>query len=205
MKEELNTLRTCQKDDETLVKIFQAGREHAFDSLLIRYKDRVFNICYRFLGDYQESDDTAQEIWVKVYRFLKDFRSEARFSTWLYRITINTCKNKLSSSQFRQNKKIISLSNPKNSDSDNPYDPHNEMKDTSNSPLKEVERKEKLRLIQKAINSLSKDHREVIILRDIEDLSYDEIVQITGNKTGTIKSRLARARLELRKKLTGII
>jgi RNA polymerase sigma-70 factor (ECF subfamily) len=202
MKEETGIPQMQQEDDQSLVRIFQADREDAFDSLLLRYKDRVFNICYRFLGDYQESDDTAQEIWVKVYRFLKGFRLEARFSTWLFRITINACKNKLSSAQYRDNKKIISLSNSQDSDTDIPF---KEMKDNSHSPLKEIERKEKLRLIQKAIDSLSQDHKTVIILRDIEGMSYDEIVQITGDKPGTVKSRLARARLELRKKLIDIL
>lgn len=202
MKEETGTIQKQREDDETLVRDFQAGREDAFDSLLVRHKDRVFNICYRFLGDYQESDDTAQEIWVKIYKFLNGFKMESRFSTWLYRVTVNACKNKLASTQYRYDKAIVSLDNSKDSES---HVLVHDMRDNSQSPLKELERKEKLRLIQKAVNSLSNEHKTVVVLRDIEGMSYDEIVQITGYKPGTVKSRLARARVELRKKLMDVL
>ena len=202
MKEETDTLGKQQADDRTLVRNFQAGREDAFDSLLVRYKDRVFNICYRFLGDYQESDDTAQDIWVKIYRFLKGFRLEARFSTWLFRVTVNTCKNKLASSQYKYDKTHISLDNTQEASH---HVSKLDVRDNEESPLEKIERKERLKLIQKAVNSLSSDHKTVIILRDIEGMSYDEISQIIGHKPGTVKSRLARARGELRKKLKNIL
>ena len=83
--------------DEALARAFQSGEKKAFDKLVLRYRDRIFNMCYRFLGDYQEAEDTAQEVFIKAYRSLKLFRFKSSFYTWLYRITVNTCKNKLKS------------------------------------------------------------------------------------------------------------
>ncbi len=97
--------------DADLVSAFQSGNTHAFDQLVLRYKDRIFNLCYRSLGDYQEAYDTAQEIFIKVYKNLKSFRGEASFLTWLYTIAGNTCKNKLKSLEYRYRNKKVSLHN----------------------------------------------------------------------------------------------
>jgi RNA polymerase sigma-70 factor (ECF subfamily) len=198
MKEEkIITAETQIAEDAEHVRAFQEGKEDAFNLLLLRHKDRVFNICFRFLGDYQEADDTAQEVWVKIYRYLHGFKLESQFTTWLYRITVNAI-----SASYTFNKKTISLNNPNNKDT---HASLQDIKDSHLSPLGEIESKEKLTLIQQAINSLSEEHKTVVILRDIEGLSYDEILLVTGYKPGTMKSRLARARLELKKKLKGIL
>ena len=84
-------------EDALLVRAFNSGEKPAFDKLVLKYKDKVFNICYRFLNDYEEANDCAQETFVKIYRSLKNFRFESSFSTWLYRIAVNTCKNKITS------------------------------------------------------------------------------------------------------------
>jgi RNA polymerase sigma-70 factor (ECF subfamily) len=193
---------SCQQEDTTLVKAFLAGESSAFNSLVLRHKDRVFNLCYRFLGEYEEANDCAQETFVKVYMSLKKFRFDANFTTWLYRIAVNVCKNRVSSKEYKRSKKVVRL--------DNPGNPENgtssiEAKDKSLSPRDNLERKEKNMLIQKAIESLPDEQRAVVLLRDIEGLSYEEISNITGYNLGTVKSKLARAREKLREKLRGLI
>jgi RNA polymerase sigma-70 factor (ECF subfamily) len=190
------------REDAVLITAFQEGDRTAFDKLVLKHKNKVFNLCYWVIGDYQEANDTAQETFIKVFRSLKKFRFDSSFSTWLFRIAVNTCKNRLNSSEFRQKKKTISL--------DNPGDPATErslsqIKDEAPSPSIELERRERMMLIKEAIDSLPAEQKEVVVLRDIEGLSYDEIVDITGLNVGTLKSRLARARLNLRNRLRSVI
>jgi len=184
--------------DAALVRAIQAGDMAAFDQMVVKHKDKLFNMVYWFLGDYQEANDCSQEIFIKVFKSIKKFRSESSFSTWLYRIAINTCKNRLKSSAYRWKKKTVPLENPESSKGGNlSYKIHND----SPSPANELEKKERLMMIQKAINALPQEQNRVIVLRDIQGLSYQEIVDLTGLNLGTVKSRLARARLELRNKL----
>lgn len=189
-------------EDASLVKSFQAGREDAFDQLVLKHQNKIFNLCYWYLGDYHEANDSAQEIFIKVYGSLKNFRFESAFSTWLYRIAVNTCKNKLKSSAYRHRSKSIPIGNPgEHHDGGAAVD----LKDDASSPLTALEKKERIRLVKAAIDSLPSEHKEVVTLRDIEGLAYEEIAQITGLNLGTVKSRLARARLELRDRLRSIV
>lgn len=186
------------KEDERLIKAFQQGNRSAFDTLVLKHQQGVFNLCYRMLGDDHEANDSAQETFFKVYRSLKKFRFESAFSTWLYRVTVNTCKNRLKSSAFRQKKRTVFLNNPHRTE-DNRQSM--EILDNSPSPVAELERKERMKAIQAAIDTLTPERKEAVILKDIEGLSYEEIADITGQALGTVKSRLARARLDLRNKL----
>jgi RNA polymerase sigma-70 factor (ECF subfamily) len=189
-------------EDELLIKAFQKGDKRAFDQLVIRHKDRIFNLCYRFLGDYEEANDSAQEAFVKAYGSLKTFRLESSFSTWLYRIAVNTCKNKLGSSAYKAKRKTVSLDNPGNSE-DGPLPM--EIQNGSPSPLARMEEEERSRLLQAALDALPMESKAVVAFRDIEGLSYEEIAEITGLNLGTVKSRIARARTELRNKLRGVL
>lgn len=202
MNEELKKTTFSSEGDEALVRAFQLGDKAAFDKLVLKHKDKLFNIIYWFLGDYEEANDCAQETFIKLFRSLKKFRFESAFSTWLYRIAINTSKNRLKSSEYRWKKKTVPIEKPEGSKSGNPV---LEIKDDSPSPVIEFEKKERLRLIKEAINSLSEEQNRVIVLRDIQGLSYEEISGITGLNLGTIKSRISRGRLELRNKLKGRI
>lgn len=188
--------------DVATVRDFQTGNKAAFDTLVLKHKDKVFNLCYWFLGDYEEANDSAQEIFVKVYRSLKKFRLESKFSTWLYRIAVNTCKNRVKSSEYRNKKKMVWLNNPGESEGTKASP---DIPDESPSPMMELEKKERLMLVKNAINSLPAEQKMVVALRDIEGLTYDEVANITGLNPGTVKSRLARARLDLREKLRGVI
>jgi RNA polymerase sigma-70 factor (ECF subfamily) len=182
-------------EDHSLVAAFQAKQsKEVFDWLVIKYQHKVFNICYRFMGNYHDANDCAQDTFIKVYRSLKNFKFKSEFSTWLYRIAVNTCKSKLTSLPYRFNKVIGRLGARDGDD-----------EDETRSPEAELERSEKAEAIQKAIDSLAEDHKSVVILRDIEGLSYEEIAGATGYNIGTVKSKLSRARFRLQKKLEGLI
>ena len=202
MDGEINKQIQPEKEDVELITAFKAGDKSVFDILVLRYQDKVFRTCLRFLGDYEEANDTAQEVFVKVYCSLKRFRLESKFSTWLYKITTNLCRNKVSSLDFRRKRKTLSIDVPiETGDGNCPV----EIKDESLSPVSEIDRKEKAKAIQKAIGSLPDDFKEIVILRDIEGLSYEEIAEVTRYNMGTVKSRLSRAREELRQKLKELI
>jgi len=188
---------TDKTEDFDLIKRFIHGENRAFNELVLKHKNKVFNICYRYTGHYEDADDVAQEVFVKVYKSLKTFRFQAAFTTWLYTVTINTCKNKVSGARYRFFKSIFGFNkqyaNDENADI--------EFGDEKYSPRQTSETKEKMNIIQTAINSLKSTQKEIVILRDIEGLSYSEISKITGLKTGTVKSKISRARELLKTKL----
>jgi RNA polymerase sigma-70 factor (ECF subfamily) len=187
-------------EDRALVEAVCSREDRfAFDRLVAKYQDKIFNLCFRFMGNYHDANDCAQDAFVKAYRSLKKFKFQSAFSTWLYRIAVNTCKNKLDSLPYRFGKVMVRLQR------DNADDPPIEIKDESRSPEVEFERAERSKHIQKAINALPGDQTSVVVLRDVEGLSYDEISEITGYNLGTVKSKLFRAREELRKKLKGLV
>jgi len=199
MKQKEKTSQSSASEDAELIKAFQAGKKAAFDELVLSHKDKVFNLCYWFVGDYQDANDLAQDVFFKAFKALKNFRFESAFSTWIYRIAVNTCKNRLKSFQYRLKKKFVHLNNTAAAKNN----PGVEIADESSSPEIELGRKEKSRLIQTAINSLPTEKKAVVVLRDIEGLSYEEISSVTGFNLGTVKSKLARARQDLREKLKG--
>lgn len=188
--------------DTVLIRAVQAGDMAAFDELVLKHKNRLFNLVYWFLGDYQDANDCAQETFIKVFKSIKNFRFESAFSTWLYRIAVNTCKNRLKSSAYRWKKKTVSLETSKGSKSNNPF---SEIVNGSPTPVMALEKKERMIRIQKAIDSLPEEQNQMVVLRDIQGLSYQDISDITGLNLGTVKSRLARGRLELKNKLKGRI
>lgn len=188
-------------DDLQLVEACQKGDQMAFEQLVLKHQKRVFNIVYRFLGDYEEAKDLTQEVFIRVYKAIKGFRKEAQFSTWVYYITCNTCRNKLR--QWKTRPMVESLDKPLETD-------ENEINitipdTTIKQPDEALEQKEIQTKVQQAIQTLSEDHKTVIILRDIQNLSYEEIAQVLNCSLGTVKSRLARARLALKDKLKEVI
>jgi RNA polymerase sigma-70 factor (ECF subfamily) len=203
-----NNKTQAQEQDFDLIKAFleNADDRASFNRLVLKYKDMVFNLCFRLLGDYDEANDCAQEIFIKVFNNLKKFKFESSFTTWLYRISVNTCKNNLSSLTSRMKKKMMSLDNPGvDHESLTGSDYRIDARDNSYNPVKLYEKKEREIIIQEAVDSLKGKEKILIVLRDIEGKSYEEIVDITGLNMGTVKSRLARARQELREKLRGVI
>ncbi len=189
-------------ESKKFIELFLAGDPNAFNNLILLHKRMVFNLCFRLLGDYDDADDCAQEVFIKVSRALKNFRFESSFKTWIYRIAVNTCKNRLNSLDYRLRSKRVRINVV--SDMDNDKKP-TDIKDPGRSPAAEAIQKEVGRLIQSAINALPAKQKLVVVLRDIEARSYEEIVELTGLKMGTVKSKLSRARLQLRELLKGKI
>jgi RNA polymerase sigma-70 factor (ECF subfamily) len=175
--------------DEDLVRSFQAGDRRAFDELTIRHQDRIVNLCRWFLGDFQEACDVAQDVFVKALKGLDNFRFQASFSTWLYKIAVNTCKNRINSLEYRFRRFKVRISGESDGDA-LPF----EIPDDRSNPANDLEDKERRMLIAKAIDNLAPRYRTVVVLRDLEGLSYERIAEVAGLKIGTVKSRLARGR-----------
>ncbi|HOJ77346.1 MAG TPA: sigma-70 family RNA polymerase sigma factor [Bacillota bacterium] len=189
-------------DDRQLISRFIAGDIRSFDELVLKYQDPVYRLCLQILGNSHDAEDCAQEVFIKVYHNLKSFKFEAKFSTWLYRVVVNTCKNKNNSLEFRLRKLYYWLDKPE-AGIENAYLP--ELKSNIDSPAQAFERQEVTRAICEAIQSLPLDQKTLIVLFDFEGKTYTELVAITGYKMGTVKSKLARAREKLRSKLEGVI
>jgi RNA polymerase sigma-70 factor (ECF subfamily) len=201
MGDEKRTLQASEEDSR-LVRAFQSGDRSAFDRIVLRHKNRVFNLCHWFLVDYQEANDSAQLTFIKAFRSLNRFRFESALSTWLYRIALNTCKNRIKSTAYKQGMRNVSLDNPgHNGNEARSLD----LEDDAPSPLTRLEEMERRRIIREAIDKLQVEHREVVTLRDIQGLSYEEVAAVTGVQLGTVKSRLSRARQELKEKLRSVI
>jgi RNA polymerase sigma-70 factor (ECF subfamily) len=180
-------------DDCRLIADCLDGRPAAFGELVRRYQDRLYNTVYRLVGNADDAQDITQEAFLNAYQGLGTFRGNARFFTWLYRIAINTAV-----SQRRKHRVAIPLHvGQKNHDgSMGPADPS-----TFDDPGHGLDQADQERVIQDALNRLSAEHRTVIVLKDIEEQSYEAIASILNVPIGTVRSRLHRARLELRRLL----
>ncbi|ABK17018.1 sigma-70 family RNA polymerase sigma factor [Syntrophobacter fumaroxidans] len=202
MNEDLKPRDADREQDLAWVGAFLEGDRTAFDRLVLRHKDRVFNLCWRLLGDREEANEQAQEVFVRVFRSIKDFRFKSSFSTWLYAIAVNTCRNRLKSSEYRRRRRMVSIDALQDPDCDRAVP---ELRDPSPSVLDRMTDRERDGLIQSAIDSLPEESRTIVVLRDIEGIAYEEIAAVTRLNLGTVKSRLARARQQLRDKLKGLI
>ncbi len=188
------------KEDFLLVRKAKGGDRDSFNKLVLRHQDRVYNICFRITGDYDIANDCAQETFLKVFRKIESFREKSKFSTWIHRIAVNTCKNHLTSSYFRREYSHVNVAGDENKEqgaspdiSDSRYDPE---KDALNEELRSK--------IEKAVLALPVDLRIIVIMKDIEERTYDEVADILNMKDGTVKSKLSRARKHLRKMLQDI-
>lgn len=202
MTENVNRKVFSSSDDAVLIKRFLNGNRRAFDELVLRHKDRVYNLCYNFFEDHQEANDMAQEVFIKVFKSLKKFRQESAFSTWLYRIAINTCKNRVKSLEYRFRRWRKSLDNPGAAEENNPG---MDIEDNTLNSSDQLEQKERSAQVRQAISTLSEGKKTVVLLRDMEGFSYEEISDITGLNIGTVRSRLARARDDLKTRLSGVL
>ncbi len=189
-----------REDDEQLVRQALAGDGRGFERLVNRHRDAVFNLCYRMLGDLDDADDCAQEVFIRVYRKLAGFRFRSAFSTWLYRVALNTCRNFAVSSQRVRSRTMLRIDASPAGDGA-PL----EIGDSSGDPEALYEREERADAIERAIAGLPVKQRMLVVLRDVEGKSYEEIAELTAMKLGTVKSKLARARGALREKLEGVL
>lgn len=182
--------------DEDLIERFQNGDLYAFDLIVKRYKNQLMNFVYRFLGNAEEAEDLVQETFLRVYRNRKAYQKVAKFSTWIYTIAGNLAKTEL---RKRKRRKFFSISDLGYNEKD--YD----ISDEAFNPEKDVDSRMKEEIIHREINDLSPKFREVILLRDVQQLSYEEISQIVDIPLGTVKSRVNRGRLKLQERLKSLL
>jgi RNA polymerase sigma-70 factor (ECF subfamily) len=181
--------------ERLLIRRLQQRDEKAFGEVVRLYQHKVYNLVYRMLGNREEAEDVAQEVFVTVFKSIDSFRGEAKFSTWLYRIAANHCKNRMKYLGRRSYKSTGELDEAAEREmhaSPNGARPH------VDGPDAVLEGLQMERMVQDGIASLEEEHRALIVLRDVEDMSYEEIGAITGLADGTVKSRLHRARLALK-------
>jgi len=188
--------RISDPDIELMLE-FAQGSIPAFEQILKKYKKIVINVAYRFIQDRYEAEDIAQEVLLKVYNSAKKYKPKAKFSTWIYKITANTCLNKLRS---KNNFQIISLEKSASLDdiktrSENHYSRYTH-------PSIELEKEELIQMVKNAIQTLPANQRMAVILQKYEGLSYREISEIMGCSTHAVDSLLQRAKQNLKKALT---
>ena len=178
-----------------LVAQAKGGDPAAFAELVAQYEKKIFNLAYRMCGNRDDAADLAQEALVRAYRAMGRFRLQSQFSTWLYRIVVNVC---LDHQRRRKRHPTVSLDEPlSGEDGDIPRQVSSDVLD----PAAAYERLETQRTVHQAIGRLSDDHRLVIVLRDIQGFSYEDIAATLGVPLGTVKSRLNRARGALKEEL----
>lgn len=172
--------------EQILIQRILAGEQEVFASIVEDYKNMVFALFMRSLGNRETAEDLTQEVFVKAFRFLKSFRSEAKFSTWLTRIALNTLRSHMRSKQFKRDRLSDAYDSTLHEQS-------------SEHPDKEHSMRERLRLMQRALADLSDKDREVLLLCAMEGRTYGEAAEILELPLGTVRSRLSHARTRVRK------
>ncbi len=191
-------------EDRRLVDRAKAGDVRAFEALVRRYERWVFTLALRMVGDRGDAEDIAQEVFLKAYRGLQGFRGGSRFSTWLYAIASHHCLNHLAGrdSRARRAERTGNSVDGKGGVLPSALD---RVADASPGPDAVLERHELRRAIQNELVHLTEHHRIVLILRDIQGMSYEDIAATLGVELGTVRSRLHRARMELKARLEPLL
>ena len=181
--------------EERLVERLKRRDEAAFNELVRLYQAKIFRLVFRMLGDRAEAEDLAQEVFVTVFKSIDGFRGDSKLSTWLYRVATNHCKNRIKylSRRAKGSKKEF------DEIADREAVESATMSTSAQVPRPDeaVQGFQVQSAVQQALSELDDEHRELVVLRDVENMSYEEIQQITGLPEGTVKSRLHRARLAL--------
>jgi RNA polymerase sigma-70 factor (ECF subfamily) len=180
------------RDDSQLISLSVRGDRAAFGELVRRHQDRLFNTVFRFVGNAEDAQDVVQDAFLNAYQSLHQFKGDARFFTWLYRIAVNSAI-----SLKRKHRAVLSGDYRANGRA--PAEPLDESE--ASRPGSALERVEDEQRLQAGLNRLTPEHRAVLVLKDLEGLKYEEIADLLGVPIGTIRSRLHRARLELRDRL----
>ncbi len=178
--------------DEELVQKAITGDQFAFEELVTKYEKLVYSICYRMFNNSQDAMDYTQETFIKVYKNMEKAIGKGSFKSWICTIATNTCLDEL---RKRSKKQTVSLDENFNDDNNTKY----VIADGAPTPLEEILIGENSQILKDAINSLSDDDKSIIVLRDVEGLSYDEIAEALDLTLGTVKSRISRARKKLQK------
>src|SRR5712691_10772774 len=191
-------LNVLSGEEAMFVRRLQANEDAAYDELVRTFSASIFHVAYRMLGDSAEASDVVQEIFLKVFRNIGGFKGEAALKTWIFKIAFSEILNRLRWWKRRYRFATVSLDDQPNGQGTGPG---HSVASSSPTPEQVLQSKEQEIAIQQALGKLSREHRSIIVLRDIEGFSYNEIADVLGVSIGTVKSRLARARGDLKKTL----
>lgn len=196
---DLERAAAISAEESLFVLRLQANEDAAYDELVRTYNASIYHVAYRMLGDSSEASDVVQEIFLKVFRNIAGFKGEAALKTWIFRVAFSEILNRLRWWKRRYRFSTVSLDEQHNGVNGNGNGHY--VTDSRPTPEEMLQSKEQEAAIQQALEKLSGDHRSIIVLRDIEGFSYGEIADVLGVSIGTVKSRLARARADLKKSL----
>ena len=190
-------------NEPALVDGLQVGSQDAFETLVRLYQVPIYNLAYRILGDSAEASEATQEAFVRIYKAIGRFRGECSLKTWIYKIAVSASLNRRRWWKRWKDHVPLSLDNPLPSSRGSPR--FLEVPDRGQDPETICARRETERAVQQGLDALAVEFRTVIVLRDIEGLTYEEIAETLAISLGTVKSRLWRARSQLRKRLRGLV
>lgn len=182
--------------EQDLVNLAKAGDKNAFEQLVLANEKQIYNLCRRLVSNPDDASELAQEAFLNAWRGLPGFQGDSAFSTWVYRLASNVCIDFL-----RKEKRRHSVSATISLDTDGDETRQAELPDERYTPERELDRRELLRTLSQCLESLSDQHRQILVMRELSGLSYAEIGAVLGLEDGTVKSRIARARVALRKEL----
>ncbi len=183
--------KEIKDEDQEAVFLCKRGDTDAFESLVRKYQKKMLNIAYRIIGNYEEACEAVQDAFVSAHKNIAKFEEKSRFSTWIYAITVNLSRNRIKQIKTELQHEQFSFDNPVLTD-----DGSVRLEPVSAEPsiLEKLEKRDIQKAVERCMNSLSAEFREVIVLRDIQEFSYDEICSMLNLADGTVKSRLFRAR-----------
>ncbi len=186
---------SAKQEDKAYIAKAKAGDMAAFELLVQQYEKIVYNVTLRMMNHSEDAKDISQEVWIKAYRSIANFDERAAFSTWIYRIAVNTCIDEM---RKRKGKQSLSL-DQEFQDEEGAW--KHEVADAGATPEECVLQQETKNEIYQALDKLSEQYKTVFILRDMQGLTYEEIEEITGLALGTVKSRISRARRHIKEEI----
>jgi RNA polymerase sigma-70 factor (ECF subfamily) len=172
-------------DDHALVVAFLGGRREAFDLIVERHRRHIYQLCFRFMGSHEDASDLAQDVFIRAFKGLRNFKNESSLGTWLYRVAVNVCLNRRA------------LKRPETE----PLDPAQHVDTRLDSPLEQVLREEKALVVRDAIARLPPKQRATLVLRVYQELSHEEIADVLGSSVGAVKANFFHALGNLRRYL----
>ena len=191
-------MKASPRVQKEVIESCKAGDEKAFAEIVLHYQKKVFNIAYRMLGNLEEAKDLAQEVFISVFESIKDLKEEIKFDAWLTQITLNHCRNRWKYLKRRQYFNSDSLDDPIETEDGNMP---KAIADPSENPEALYEKKMVQQFVQSGLLKLKEDQRELLVLRDLQGFSYEEMGELLSLPEGTIKSKLHRARMDLKEVL----
>jgi RNA polymerase sigma-70 factor (ECF subfamily) len=178
--------------ERELIERLKRRDEAAFSAFVLQYQERVFRLVLRMLGDRAEAEDLAQEVFISIFKAIEGFRGESQLSTWVYRVAANHCRNRIK--YLTRRRRQVTDGYDESNEEQIGHAPHGRPE----APDQLMEARQTERVLQAGLLALEEEQRELVVLREVEHLSYEEIMAITGLPEGTVKSRLHRARATLR-------